>query len=1513
LRSASSSRSPEELPDGWLYTTSSDLELTIDEADTQVIGLRFTGVAVPADAIVTAAWIEFTTDETDSNPTTLEIAAVAETDAGPFSGSFGVSVRPTTDATVEWLPDPWATLGAVHATPNLATLVSEVIRLDGWQTGNAMAFTITGNGERVAESWDGSPAQAPLLHIEYVTGSNAPPNVTAGASEPTDTTATLTATVTDDGMPEPANLTYSWAQTGGPASDIADTTALVTDVTLTVPGTYEFTMTASDGELTTSASTTVSLGAGPGDDPLLPDLISVAPDPSRQKYTVGDASFPDLDGRLLLRFDGYVTNVGDGPLHVTGNPQHQDQGDLNSHDVWQWVEQTDGSMVQARKVPILFETDDDHNHFHFMELIEYSLLVEETGAEAIPGAKVGFCLEDTEPVPGFASPGPQTYVYDLTLFCGEDAPNATSLVMGVTDGWQDVYGWDTNFQWFDVSELAPGEYRIQVIADPNDLVLESNETNSPALAPETSVVPGFAPTDVSTSATAGSPVSIELESLRFESTAAGAPAVGTPNYSVVTGPSNGTLDVVVGPLSGSTVVYTPSPGFDGVDSFSFGVRNSASPFPLVTRTATVTIDVDPSTGNVAPTVTAAAAPTAGGWELTATALDDGLPDPPGIVSGTWAQTGGPGADIADPDALVTAVDATEPGTYSFRITVSDGELTADTTVDFTIDDQSLTTSQFTIATGADDVEELGDGSLYSTSSDIELAVDSGPQTIGLRFTGVTIPRGAEIVSAWLQFTTDETDSAPAALTITGEASGDSAAFVGDGAVTVRTTVPQAVEWAPEPWPTVGEAGDAQRTPDLADIVGEITRRIDWDSGHALAFVITGSGTRTAESFNGAPEKAAVLHVEWREPPGDLNYAPTITVTGTDGEAPGNATLSVAAVDDGAPDPPGALTYFWQHISGPTAFINDPIASTTEVALSEPGDYEFAVTVSDGLLETTDVVTITGVPVGTTRFTATVPIASGPDDVEQLPNGYLYVGSSDLELTQEPSLTQVVGLRFTDVPLPAGSIVTSATIRFTVDEPGSGATDLTIRAVDDPNAAQFTGFGGVTARTLTTEAVQWRPEPWTTVGASGPAHTTPDLVELIAPLIEGPGWANNNALAFVITGTGTRTADSYEGNPISPAVLEIEYVIGSPPPNTSPTVTATATDTSLGGIAVLTATIEDDGLPAPGALTVEWEQTAGPELAAIDRPGSAVAGVSFTAEGEYGFQVTVSDGEFEVTETTTVTVSNPQTDSVGFAIIGDYGDGGPKQAAVARMIIDWSPDFVATVGDNVYSDSGYDWLVAQFYWPLIGGYNGQWGTGPTVNSFYPALGDHDYSDASLDEYLTFFDLPGPGTDSLGTSGNERYYDVRRGPVHLFVVNSNPEEPDGITATSVQAQWLEESLAASDAPWQVVTLHHPPYASGTGGTPTLRWPFEEWGADLVVAGDEHFYERLVIAALQYAISGLGVNNYDVDGAPEPESQVIYTTDDAGALFIVACDNAMQAEYRAIEGGIVDTFTIGTGTCP
>jgi hypothetical protein len=45
----------------------------------------------------------------------------------------------------------------------------------------------------------------------------------------------------------------------------------------------------------------------------------------------------------------------------------------------------------------------------------------------------------------------------------------------------------------------------------------------------------------------------------------------------------------------------------------------------------------------------------------------------------------------------------------------------------------------------------------------------------------------------------------------------------------------------------------------------------------------------------------------------------------------------------------------------------------------------------------------------------------------------------------------------------------------------------------------------------------------------------------------------------------------------------------------------------------------------------------------------------------------------------------------------------------------------------------------------------------------------------------------------------------------------------------------------------------------------------------------------------------------------SQAFYSADDAGSLFIVACAGSMHLEYRALAAGVVDTYALGTGSCP
>jgi hypothetical protein len=133
----------------------------------------------------------------------------------------------------------------------------------------------------------------------------------------------------------------------------------------------------------------------------------------------------------------------------------------------------------------------------------------------------------------------------------------------------------------------------------------------------------------------------------------------------------------------------------------------------------------------------------------------------------------------------------------------------------------------------------------------------------MRFVGVGIPAGAQITNAYVQFTSDRADSGATSLTIRGQDADNAAGFTSSGFnVSSRARTGAFASWLPPAW-TSGQAGAAQRTPDLSSLVQEIVDRPGWNSGQALALIVTGSGRRVARSYNGGASSAPLLHVEWR--------------------------------------------------------------------------------------------------------------------------------------------------------------------------------------------------------------------------------------------------------------------------------------------------------------------------------------------------------------------------------------------------------------------------------------------------------------------------------------------------------------------------------------------------------------------------------------------------------------------------------------------------------------------------
>ena len=174
-----------------------------------------------------------------------------------------------------------------------------------------------------------------------------------------------------------------------------------------------------------------------------------------------------------------------------------------------------------------------------------------------------------------------------------------------------------------------------------------------------------------------------------------------------------------------------------------------------------------------------------------------------------------------------------------------------------------------VANGNDDVEEsLSRGRMYINSSDLELIYDNSAQVVGLRFTGVNIPKGAVITNSYIQFKTGQTSSRTINLTIYGEASGNAAAFANTARnVSSRARTSNSVTWTPPAWSKRGEMGTAQRTPNLNAIVQEIVNQPNWNPGNSIVMMVMGkyNNKRVAKSFEGNSAGAPLLHVEFSMP------------------------------------------------------------------------------------------------------------------------------------------------------------------------------------------------------------------------------------------------------------------------------------------------------------------------------------------------------------------------------------------------------------------------------------------------------------------------------------------------------------------------------------------------------------------------------------------------------------------------------------------------------------------------
>ncbi len=216
----------------------------------------------------------------------------------------------------------------------------------------------------------------------------------------------------------------------------------------------------------TLADSQPSAAATASAHPQLPDLLPWAN--RRRGYVYGwNLDRTEQPGHLLLRLTTAIANIGAGPLELRGGA-HTTTG----QNVYQRI--YNDNQTYSDHLAGTFTYHPAHHHTHFDDFSSYRLRTilpnGGVGKTVAGGTKTSFCLTDSDQWP-------------TTL------PNASAdgsyfacdaKMQGISVGWADVYSSTLADQWIDITNVKPGKYWLEVVADPHNRIRESNEKNNTA-------------------------------------------------------------------------------------------------------------------------------------------------------------------------------------------------------------------------------------------------------------------------------------------------------------------------------------------------------------------------------------------------------------------------------------------------------------------------------------------------------------------------------------------------------------------------------------------------------------------------------------------------------------------------------------------------------------------------------------------------------------------------------------------------------------------------------------------------------------------------------------------------------------------------------------------------------------------------------------------------------------------------------------------------------------------------
>jgi Subtilase family/Lysyl oxidase/Calx-beta domain/Ca-dependent carbohydrate-binding module xylan-binding len=192
----------------------------------------------------------------------------------------------------------------------------------------------------------------------------------------------------------------------------------------------------------------------------LPDFAPISAT-MREQLHVDTTEIP---GRRLMRFSTEVANRGAGPLELWGGATSG-----TTQEVFQRIYQPNNSYRDRLAGNFVYHAD--HGHVHFEGFATYNLR-NSSGSIVASGGKTSFCLINIrQPYPDVTATADVVHGRGGTS-CGQ--------IQGLSAGYSDVYSASLDGQWIDITNVPNGTYSLEMTADPDNRILEIDESNNVA-------------------------------------------------------------------------------------------------------------------------------------------------------------------------------------------------------------------------------------------------------------------------------------------------------------------------------------------------------------------------------------------------------------------------------------------------------------------------------------------------------------------------------------------------------------------------------------------------------------------------------------------------------------------------------------------------------------------------------------------------------------------------------------------------------------------------------------------------------------------------------------------------------------------------------------------------------------------------------------------------------------------------------------------------------------------------